>query len=166
VTTALTVVQVQRIYIKASAEAVWSAITRPEWSERCGFSGAVEYQLQPGGRFAAYANEGMLAKGAPEVAVEGEVIAADPPHRLVQTWRVLMDPSMAAEAPSQVTWEIEERAGGLTRLTVTHELPEGSAVAGLMAGSLEEMGAGGGWAWILSGLKTVLETGERMESVR
>lgn len=165
-TSVLTVVQVQRIYIKASPEAVWAAITKAEWSERYGFSGGVEYQLRPGGRFAALANEGMRAMGVPEVAVEGEVIEADEPRRLVQTWRVLMDPSMAAEEPSRVTWEIDERPGGLTRLTVTHELPEGSAVAALMAGSMEEMGAGGGWAWVLSGLKTVLETGERMEPAR
>lgn len=161
--TALTVTHVQRIYIKAPAEAVWAAITTPEWSQRYGYSGAVEYQLHPGGRFAAYANEGMRAMGAPEVAIDGEVIEADPPRRLVQTWRVLMDASMAAEAPSRVTWEIDERPGGMTRLTVTHELPENSAVAALMAGALEDMGAGGGWAWILSGLKTLLETGERME---
>lgn len=165
-TEVLTVVQVQRIYIKAKPEAVWAAITTPEWSERYGYSGAVEYELHAGGRFAAHANEGMRAMGAPDVAIDGEVLEADPPRRLVQTWRVLMDPGMAAETPSRVTWEIEERPGGMTRLTVTHELPENSAVAALMAGGMEDMGAGGGWSWILSGLKTVLETGDRMESPR
>lgn len=162
-TETMTVVQVQRIYIKATPEAVWAAITTPEWSRRYGFSGAVEYELRPGGRFVGYTNEGARAMGAPDVAIDGEVLESDPPRRLVQTWRVLMDPAMAAEAPSRVIWELEERPGGMTRLTVTHELPEDSAVAVMMAGGMEDRGAGGGWSWILSGLKTVLETGTPME---
>jgi uncharacterized protein YndB with AHSA1/START domain len=165
-TKTLTAVQVERVYIKATPEAVWAAITTPEWSQRYGYSGAVEYELHAGGRFLAHSNEGMRAMGAPDVAIDGEVLEADPPRRLVQTWRVLMDPSMAAEPPSRVTWEIEERPGDVTRLTVTHELPENSAVAVLMAGGMEDMGAGGGWSWILSGLKTAVETGERLDEVQ
>jgi uncharacterized protein YndB with AHSA1/START domain len=160
----LTVVQVQRVYIRATPEAVWRAITTPEWSTRYGFGGAVEYDLRAGGRFVGYTNDGARAMGAPDVAIDGEVLEADPPRRLVQTWRVLMDPSMAAEAPSRVTWELEERPGGMTRLTVVHELPADSAVAVMMAGGMEDMGAGGGWSWILSGLKTAIETGAPMES--
>ena len=162
----LSVVQMERVYIKAAPERVWEAITSSEWSQRYGHSGLVEYDLRKGGLFRARANEGMLAMGTPEIVMDGEVLEADPPRRLVQTWRVLMDPTMAAETASRLTWELDERPGGLTRLTVMHEFPEGSAAAALMAGRLEDMGAGGGWAWVLSGLKTVLETGERLEEVR
>lgn len=144
---------------------MWRAITTPEWSERYGYSVAVAYDLTPGGNFTARANEGMRALGTPEVVIDGQVLEADPPRRLVQTWRVLMDPSMAAEEPSRVTWELDERPGGMTRLTVTHELPPQSAVAALMAGQLEDAGAGGGWAWVLSGMKTAIETGERLQAV-
>ncbi len=65
----------------------------------------------------------MRALGAPEIVMDGEVLEADPPHRVVQTWRVLMDPTMAAETASRLTWELESRPGGITRLTVTHEFP-------------------------------------------
>jgi hypothetical protein len=34
-----------------------------------------------------------------------------------------------------------------------------------MSGGMEDQGAGGGWSWVLSGLKTVLETGESLEFV-
>jgi len=108
----------------------------------------------------------MLAMGAPEVAIDGEVIEADPPRLLVQTWRLLMDPTMASEGETRLTYDLEERPGGSTRLTVTHELPQGSMLGVLMAGGMEAAGAGGGWSWILSGLKTVLETGTPLEAVR
>jgi uncharacterized protein YndB with AHSA1/START domain len=163
-TETMTTTQVQRVYIKATPKRVWAAITTPEWTTRYGFGGAVEYELHPGGRFTGYTNEGARAMGAPDVAIEGEVLEADAPHRLVQTWHVVMDPSMAAEPPSRVTWELDERPGGMTRLTVTHEFPADSAVAVMMSGGMEDLGAGGGWSWILSGLKTVLETDAPMES--
>jgi uncharacterized protein YndB with AHSA1/START domain len=165
-TETLTMVQTQRIYIKAAPELVWAAITSPEWSQRYGYSVAVDYDLVPGGTFAAHANEGMRAMGTPDVVIDGQVIEADPPRRLVQTWHVLMDPTMAAEESSRVTWELDDRPGGMTRLTVTHEFPESSVVAALMAGAMEDAGAGGGWAWVLSGMKTAIETGQRLEAIR
>jgi uncharacterized protein YndB with AHSA1/START domain len=93
----------------------------------------------------------MRAHGAPEVAIDGEVIEADPPHKLVQTWRMLMDQQLAAEGFTRLTYEIQRGASGVTKLTVTHEL-EGAG--------LEDAGAGGGWSFVLSSLKTLLETGE------
>jgi hypothetical protein len=77
-----------------------------------------------------------------------------------------MDPTIAAEESSRVTWELDDRPGGMTRLTVTHEFPESSVVAALMAGAMEDAGAGGGWAWVLSGMKTAIETGQRLEAIR
>jgi uncharacterized protein YndB with AHSA1/START domain len=154
--------QVYRVYIKATPQAIWDAITKPEWSERFGYGGRVEYELRPGGTYRAFASEEMRAHGAPELAVDGEVIEADPPHRLVQTFRMLMDDDMAAEGFTRLTYEIAERDGGLSRLTVVHELEGAPQLAALLAGEWEDRGAGGGWSFILSGLKTVLETGDSL----
>ena len=94
--------------------------------------------------------------------VDGEVIEADPPHKLVQTWRMLMDADTAAEGFTRLTYEIAEGAGGVTKVTLIHELEGAPKVAALIAGEQEDRGAGGGWAWMLSDLKSLLETGSRM----
>jgi uncharacterized protein YndB with AHSA1/START domain len=101
--------------------------------------------------------------GAPEVAVDGQVVEVDPPRRLVVTWRMVMDPQMAAEGFTRLTYEIEAGKGGVTRLTVIHDLEGAPKLAALVAGEMEPMGAGGGWSWVLSDLKTLLETGKRLE---
>jgi uncharacterized protein YndB with AHSA1/START domain len=98
----------------------------------------------------------------PEVIVDGEVVEADPPRRLVQTWRMAMDPTAAAEGFSRLTYEIEgPGADGVCRLTVVHELGGMPTLAAMTSGdnAFGEMG-GGGWPWVLSDLKTLLETGE------
>jgi uncharacterized protein YndB with AHSA1/START domain len=165
-TTAATTVttQVYRVYIKATPEAIWDAITKPEWTERYGYGGRGEYDLRPGGSYTGYANEGMRAMGAPDVGVAGEVIEADPPRRLIQTWQMMMDPEMAAEGPTRLTYEIEPRDGGVTRLTVIHELDGTPKLALLMSGGMEDGGAGGGWSWVLSDLKSLLETGAALNN--
>jgi uncharacterized protein YndB with AHSA1/START domain len=160
-----TTTQVYRVYIKATPQAIWDAITRPEWTERYGYGGLVEYDLRPGGAYRAVSSEAMRREGAemgfpiPDVVVDGEVVEADPPRRLVQTWRMLMDPGLAAEGFTRLTYEIEEGQGGVSRLTVTHDLQGAPRLAELVAGEQEDEGAGGGWAEVLSGLKTLLETG-------
>ena len=158
--------QVYRIYIKATPEAVWEAITRPEWTERYGYGGLVDYDLRPGGAYRARSSEAMRQGGAelgypiPDVVADGEVVEADPPRKLVQTWRMLMDPAMADEGFTRLTWEIHETQSGVSRLTVTHDLSGAPQVAALVRGALEDQGAGGGWAAVLSELKTLLETGK------
>ena len=151
--------QVYRVYIKATPEAVWAAITKPEWTERYGYGGSVEYDLRPGGAYRAATSAAMRELGSPDVAVDGEVVEADPPWRLVQTWRMVMDEEMAAEGFTRLTWELEQGEGGVTKLTVTHDLEGAPKLATLLAGGMEDLGAGGGWSWVLSDLKTLLETG-------
>lgn len=158
-----TTVQVYRVYIKATADSIWDAITKPEWTARYGHRGLSEYDLRPGGAYVGRANEGMIAQGAPDVAVDGEVLEVDPPRKLVQTFRMLMDQSIAAEGFTRLTYEIVEGNNGVCVLTVTHDVTGAAGMAALMRGDFEAMGAGGGWAWTLSGLKTLLETGEEME---
>ena len=166
----MTTTQVHRIWIKASPEKIWTAIVDPAWNERYGYAAPGYYELTPGGSYRSTPNDGMREFARqngftmPETIVDGEVIEADPPHRLVQTWRLLMDPTTAAEPFSQVTYLIEEskRQPGTCKLTVTHELPGAPATAAMVAGTDEE-GAGGGWAWILSDLKSVVETGKAFQ---
>jgi uncharacterized protein YndB with AHSA1/START domain len=162
--------QVYRVYIKATPEAVWDAITKPEWTEKYLYESRVEYDLRPGGAYRAYPSEAMRVHGAemgypiPDVVADGEVVEADPPRRLVQTWRLLMDPGMAAEGYTRLTWEIEETQGGVTKLTVIHDVHGAPQIAALVGGAMEDQGAGGGWNATLSGLKTLLENGKPLHS--
>ena len=156
-------VQVYRVYIKATPQAIWDAITRPEWTVRYGYAGLVDYDLRPAGAFQIHANEGMKAfPGIPDIITDGEVIEADPPRKLVQTWHMLMTPELAAEAVTRLTFEVEPVRGGVTRLTVTHDLTGAPQMAAVAGGEREAEGAGGGWSEILSGLKTLLETGAQL----
>ncbi len=151
--------QVYRVYINATPQAIWDAITKPEWTERYGYFGRSEFELSPGGAYRGFSSEGMRGAGAPDVAVDGEVIEADPPRKLVQTWRMLMDDRMASEGFTRLTYEIAEGSGGVSKLTVIHELEGAPTLAILLSGGMEDRGAGGGWNWVLSSLKTLLETG-------
>jgi len=155
--------QVYRVYIKATPEAIWDAITKPEWTQRYGYGTLADFDLRPGGAYRGrWSEEVQQSHGVPELAADGEVIEADPPRRLVQTWRLLMDPELVAEGFTRLTWEIAEGQGGVSKLTVTHELENAPRLAAVVGGELEETGAGGGWAWMLSDLKSLLETGAPM----
>lgn len=155
------VTQVYEIYIKAAPQAIWDAITQSEWTTRYAYEGPVEYDLRPGGAFRALSTPPMRAFGLPDVVVDGEVIESDPPRRLVQTYRFLFTEEMKAEGFTQITWEIEATASGFSRLTVTHELRGAPTMAAMVSSKFSESGTGG-WTWILSDLKSLLETGKRM----
>jgi uncharacterized protein YndB with AHSA1/START domain len=155
--------QVYRVYIKATPEAIWDAITDPDWTQKYGYGGRAEYDLRPGGAYKGFTSEAMRSMGAPDLGVDGEVIEADRPRKLVQTWRMVMDPEMAEQGFTRLTWEIEEGKGGVTKLTVIHDLEGAPKLAALMSGAMEDQGAGGGWSWVLSDLKTLLETGKPLD---
>jgi uncharacterized protein YndB with AHSA1/START domain len=152
--------QVYQVFIRATPEAIWDAITKPEWTQRYGYRGISEFELRPGGSYRAKATPEFQAMGMPEVVVDGEVIEADPPHKLVHTWRFLYDDEVRTEGPTRVTFDIKEGEAGVCRLTVTHELENAPMTHAQLAGEIE--GAGGGWAFVLSDLKTLLETGEAL----
>ena len=153
--------QVFEIYINAAAQAVWTAITNPEWNAKYGYRGPMHYDLRPGGQFQAKANQQMIAMGLPEVIVDGEVIESQPPHKLVQTYRWLFTAENKAEGFTRITWEIVPTEGGFTRLTVTHELEGAPLMAAAVKSKFDTRG-GGGWNWILSDLKSLLETGKTL----
>jgi uncharacterized protein YndB with AHSA1/START domain len=162
--------KVFRIWIKATPEKIWEAITDPAWNARYGYGTPQSYELRKGGRYEALASQDMkdyaAANGFPmaDVVVDGEVLESEPPRRLVQTWRMLMDPTTAAEPFTTLTYDIEDSGGpGVCRLTITHELTNAPAHAAMVQGN-PDAGAdgGGGWAWVLSDLKSLLETGKTL----
>ncbi|HLV90100.1 MAG: SRPBCC family protein [Acidimicrobiales bacterium] len=156
---------VYRVYIKATPDQVWQAITDPEWTNRYGYTGYAEFDLRPGGRYRVIPNPEFKRQAEEfsgqslDVVTDGEVIEADPPRKLVHTWRLLMDPDMMAEGHTRVTYEITEVAGGVA-LTLTHELEGAPKTAEMVAGTnIDPASGGGGWPWVLSDLKSLLETG-------
>jgi uncharacterized protein YndB with AHSA1/START domain len=101
--------QVYRVYIKVAPEKVWQAITDPEWNGRYGYGAPQFFELRPGGSYRSTASEEMrkasdeMGYGIPDVVVDGEVLEADPPRKLVQTFRMLMSPDAAADGFTQLT---------------------------------------------------------------
>lgn len=164
----LTTTQVHRVYIKATAEAIWDAITKPEWTSRYGYMGLVDFDLRPGGHFRARPGDEFRAASEavghqiPDIILEGEVIDADPPRKLVHTFRMLMDAEIANEPLTRITYEIGQRNDGVCSLTLVHELEGAPKLAAILSGELEDCGAGGGHPWMLSDLKTLLETGQSL----
>lgn len=141
-TATATVTHVQQIFIKTTPQQLWAAITSPEHTRRY-FHGA-SITVAPD-HLVSHGPNGDLWGDEP-------VYEFDPPRRLVHRWRSLYDPECANEEPSRVTWEIEEAEPGVCRLVVTHDRLEGAPRTAARV-------SGPGWAFVLSGLKTFLETG-------
>ena len=140
-----TMEKVFEIYIKTTPERLWEAITDPELRAQYSFGVSVDSDWTNG---SPYRSEHA---GAGIAIAEGENLEVDPPRRLVQSFNALWSDDVKSEGTSRVTWEIEPIADSC-RLTVTHDQ--------LREGANDELY--GGWPMILSGLKTLLETGERL----
>src|SRR5262245_66628585 len=110
--TGVATTQVYEVYIKASPRAIWDAITSPEWTVKYGYQGAAEYELQPGGTYRAHATPEMRAMGVPDVVIDGVVEEADPPRKLVHTYRFLFSDAMKAEGFTRAAWETGKGATG------------------------------------------------------
>ncbi len=140
-----TMEKVFEIYIKTTPQRLWEAITNPEMRRKYNFGVGVETDWTPGSRYQG------TSPLAPAAILEGENLEVDPPRRLVQSFRALWSEDVKREGTSRVTWEIEP-VGDSCRLTVTHDQLREDANAELY----------GGWMMILSGLKTLLETGQSL----
>ena len=128
------------VYIRAEPARVWQALTTRTESRNFFYETDVDPII--GGRF-------RLLKDDGEPTVEGKVLACDPPHRLRVSWKELGDP---ASIPGEVEYVLQD-AGGSTRLTVSNyddPAPEPEFIA---------MGRKG-WGFMLSSLKSFLETGQ------
>src|SRR4051794_9094695 len=134
------------VFIKATPERIWDAITDPAQRKLYSFGVETNSDWTAGSEYTA---------GIPGVVdiASGENVEVDPPRLLVQTFNALWSDDVREQGTTRVTWEIEP-VGTSCRLTVTHDqLPE-TANAELY----------GGWPMILSGLKTLLETGEQLDT--
>ena len=154
--------QQYRIVINASAQAIWDAITQPDWTEKYGYGGRVAYELKPGGRYSHHASDVMKAMGGPDEMMVGEVIESDPPRKLVQTWHPLFSDVIAAEPPTRLTYVIDAHKSGICTVTIIHDVTGAPVVAGMLSGGGDPSQGGGGWPWVLSEPKSLLETGKRM----
>jgi DNA-binding transcriptional ArsR family regulator/uncharacterized protein YndB with AHSA1/START domain len=141
--------KVFEIYIKTTPERLWEAITNPEMRSVYNFGVAVSSDWTSGSRYAGTAGTGTVSPGM--AIFEGENLEVDPPRRLVQSYHALWSEDVKSEGTSRVTWDIEP-VGDSCRLTITH--------SGLREGVNPELY--GGWPMVLSGLKTLLETGESL----
>jgi uncharacterized protein YndB with AHSA1/START domain len=137
--------KVFEIYIKTTPERLWEAITDPGMRSIYTFGVGIESDWAVGSRYEAVHPNG------PTPISEGENLEVDPPRRLVQSFNALWSDDVKAEGTSRVTWEIEP-VGDSCRLVVTHDQ--------MREGANDEIY--GGWPMILSGLKTLLETGETL----
>ncbi len=140
-----TMEKVFEIYIKTTPERLWEAIVDDELRQRYNFGVGISSDWTPGSRYEA------VHSGAGFAISEGENLEVEPPQRLVQSFTALWSDQVKEEGTSRVTWEIEP-VGDSCRLTVTHDQ--------LREGANDELF--GGWPMILSGLKTLLETGENL----
>jgi uncharacterized protein YndB with AHSA1/START domain len=139
--------KVFEIYIKTTPERLWEAITDGAMRQQYTFGVGVTSDWTPGSSYkAVHAQAGVAIN-------EGENLEVEPPRRLVQTMTALWSDDVKSEGTSRVTWEIEQ-VGTSCRLTVTHDQ--------LREGANDELY--GGWPMILSGLKTLLETGDLLET--
>ena len=145
-TTTAQATQVYQVFIKATPEAIWDAITKPEFTAKYFYGSIFDTTWEPGAPLAGWAADRS------QQYVDGEILEVSRPTRLVTTWRALYDAETASEPHSRVTWKIEPGEDGVTKLTVIHdELESAPMTAANVAG---------GWMYVLSGLKTLLETGE------
>jgi uncharacterized protein YndB with AHSA1/START domain len=138
--------KVFEIYIKTSPERLWEAITDADMRAQYTFGVRTESDWKVGSGYQA------VHPGAGITISDGENLEVDPPHRLVQSLNALWSDDVKAEGTSRVTWEIQPIGDDSCRLTVTHDQ--------LREGANDELY--GGWPMILSGLKTLLETGEKL----
>jgi len=138
--------QVYSVFVRATPDQLWDAITKPEFTSKYFYGSVIESTWEKGASYTGWASDRS------QQYVDGEIVEATPPRKLVTTWRALYDAETAAEPYSRVTWEIEPAGDGVTKLTVIHDELEASPKTA--------ENVAGGWSYVLSGLKTLVETGE------
>jgi uncharacterized protein YndB with AHSA1/START domain len=140
--------QIYQVYIRTTPEKLWDAIADPAMTKLYFYETLVESTWKAGGPLNRRRSDGSLV-------LEGEVLEIDPPRRLVHTFVTAYSAPEDRDPPSRVTWEIEAMGAQACRLTLTHEHYAGETET--FKGTLT------GWNPVLSGLKTLLETGRPLE---
>jgi uncharacterized protein YndB with AHSA1/START domain len=139
---------VYTIYIAATPEKVWQALTTAKFSQKYFFGNSIAIELRVGGAFIVRAPD-----GSPHIS--GEVFECDPPKKLSHTFNVNWPALIETLGPTLVSYEIEP-AGQAVRLTMTesHDRPIDDDI---LSGGRQ------GWPAILSSLKSLLETGAALD---
>ncbi|NNG47821.1 MAG: hypothetical protein HKM86_12010, partial [Deltaproteobacteria bacterium] len=141
-------VHVYQVYINAAPARVWQAIVDGQQTQRYFYGTRVESTWEPGAGLSYFGGDGS-------VVADGKVIAIEAPNRLEMAFHARWDPDLEAEGPAREVWLLED-VNGATKLTV--ELYE----VALDSKTYEDFT--GGFPYILSGLKTFVETGESLPS--
>ena len=146
-------VQVYAVFIKASPEQIWEAITKPEFTSRYFYGSLVDSTFEAGAPYRSWSPD------REKLWVDGEVLDSDPPRRLVIRWRNEFKPELKAAGYSRCTMEIgmadyyPHSGGKAVKLTITHEAEVEQGAPLIEAVSC-------GWPKVLSNLKSLLETGD------
>jgi uncharacterized protein YndB with AHSA1/START domain len=129
-------------YIETTPEKLWEALTNSEFSKRYWFGTEVKSDWNVGSPFA------LVTDG--KTSDTGEILEADRPRRLSYSFKHELFEEMRNEPATKVVFTIEPH-GNIVKLMVTHE---GFVEGGKLLGAVSN-----GWPAILSGLKSLLETG-------
>ena len=129
-------------YIRTTAEKVWEALTKPEFTRQYWFGMHQQSEWTKGAAWNLIFSDGRIADA-------GAVLEVDPPKRLVLRWHNEFRPELNAEGDTRCTFVIEQE-GELVKLTVTHEAERAPKTIEAVSG---------GWPRVLSSLKSLLETG-------
>ena len=132
------------VYIRTTPERLWQAMTDPAFTRQYFYGAVLESSWKAGASYTCRGRDGTLYH-------EGKVLEADPPHRLVHTFAARFGDQFKGDRPSRVTWLIEEK-GEVCKLSLTHD--------DFDAETATYKSVGPGWNPVLSGLKTLLETGK------
>jgi uncharacterized protein YndB with AHSA1/START domain len=141
---------VYQVWIRTTPDRLWKAITDPQLTKKYFYSTEVRSDFKPNGRIAYYGD-------GEELALDGKIVEIDPPRRLVTTFIMSHDEEGKDDPPSRVTWEIEQK-GEMCKLTLIHD--------GFESETRTFQQVDSGWPYILSGLKTWLETGQSLPAIR
>ena len=136
-------IQVYELFIRTTPEKLWQALTDGEVTKKYFFGEKIHSDWKPGSEWYSLSPEGRRD-------VDGNVLECDPLRRLVITWRVLYNPDLSKEL-SRVTYLIEKR-GEMCKLSVTHDVSDAPKTASHVSSD--------GWQWVISSLKSLLETGQ------
>jgi uncharacterized protein YndB with AHSA1/START domain len=136
-------------YIRTTPEKLWDALLKPEFTRLYWFGATLQSEWKQGAPWQIVFADGRIADA-------GEIVEIETQKRIVIKWRNEFMPEMKAEGYSRCTIEIEP-AGDAVKLTVVHEIDK--------TGSKFIQAVSGGWPKILSGLKSLLETGKPLEIV-
>ena len=133
-------------YIETTPEKLWEALTDGDFTERYWFGMRLRSEWKAGSTFEMVRTDGTVSDA-------GKVVESDPPRRLAYTFINLSD-KYKGEPTALATFVIEPH-GKLVKLTLTHE--------GFAEGGQFLAGISNGWPVILSGLKSLLETGKALD---